>query len=1414
MKTNVTILLVSILAVTAAMHTALAQGTAFTYQGRLNDASSPATGSYDLTFSVWNALSGPSQIGATVTNLDVSVTNGLFTVTLDFGTEVFTGGDRWLEIGVRTNGAASFTPLDPRQRVTAAPYAITAGNLTGVVSNQSIGGTYSNAVSFDNPANQFAGSFSGNGSGLSNVNAQTLGGLLPSSFWTLAGNAVAPGQFLGSTNDQPVEIRVNGWRALRLEPNTNGAPNIIGGSPLNQVDAGVVGAVIGGGGVASYFGSAYSNRVSEDFSVIGGGGANTIEQEAFGSVIAGGFLNTIRSNAFYSSISGGSANTNAAFWSTIAGGDYQNIDPSSGFSFIGGGGLNTIQSASQYSVIGGGRINVIQTNAGYSFIGGGQENAIEEHAGLSVIGGGWLNRIHQGADQSVIAGGNAGKIFNGSREAFIGGGFANTIGTNAGASFIGAGIGNTIGTNSIYSTIAGGQNNSVGLGASHATIGGGTANTVGGAGAFIGGGYFNRAENFDAVVAGGAGNVNAGYRAFIGSGENNVISNSASYATIGGGRINVVSGQFSVVAGGANNIALGSGLTIAGGVGHAITNAVYSTVGGGINNELHGPNDRSTIAGGSDNRIGPFGFYSTIAGGWSNAIFSVSGGAIGGGLANRIGTGANYSFVGGGQFNTNAGFISLIGGGQNNTIEFVADRSVIAGGGDNRIIGSQVLDVYATIGGGRGNSVQTNVQYATIPGGLSNSVAASYSFAAGRRAKALHDGAFVWADSTDADFTSTATNQFSIRAMGGLRLETAAGSATLNGQPIVTVGGAASSNFWQLGGNNVGPAQFLGSTNNRAVEFRANGTRALRLEPNASGAPNIIGGSPNNFAAPGVVGATIGGGGATNFSGSSRTNRVVGEFGTVAGGAGNTSGSFATSSGLGASAEGAGDVAMGWSVHANGGFGAVALGYACTASGTSAKAIGYFSQATADYTTAMGSYSRAVHPGSFVWADTQSPWFDSTANDQFSIRAQGGVRLETGAGGATLNGQPILSGTVPDARLSANVALLDRDQTFTGQNTFVSGGGAGRLIVNNHSLAAVDTSLFTGLAFQYDAGFGEGAIMSSYNDGVGSLSFWTKPGAGSLVMRQMIISRYGDLAIDQANNNNGFINNATLAGAGLTFGTDSGEGIASKRTPGGNQFGLDFYTGFANRMSIHNNGNVTIHGNVALSDPTKTIQFPATSGANPPMIAMFPFAGNSDRMVLAHSLTFSNWGLQYQDSGDRFNFLSGGTSVMAVDLGSQRVGIGRISAANRLEVAGNASKDTAGDWLANSDRRIKTNITTVSNALEKLDQVRLVQFRYTDTYRASHPSIEDRPYLNVVAQEFAKVFPDHVKSSGEKLPDGKEILQVDTYPLTIYSAAAIQELDQKVNNLKTELDRKESENCDLKRRLEALEKIIFAQKTD
>ncbi|RLC62650.1 MAG: hypothetical protein DRI80_05880 [Chloroflexota bacterium] len=99
-------------------------GTAFTYQGRLTDGGSPANGHYDFKFQLYDAASDGNPVGSTVAQEDVAVSEGLFTVQLDFGTDAFTGEARWLEIGVRPGSGGTYTILSPRQPLTPAPYAL------------------------------------------------------------------------------------------------------------------------------------------------------------------------------------------------------------------------------------------------------------------------------------------------------------------------------------------------------------------------------------------------------------------------------------------------------------------------------------------------------------------------------------------------------------------------------------------------------------------------------------------------------------------------------------------------------------------------------------------------------------------------------------------------------------------------------------------------------------------------------------------------------------------------------------------------------------------------------------------------------------------------------------------------------------------------------------------------------------------------------------------------------------------------------------------------------------------------------------------------------------------------------------------------------------------------------------------
>jgi hypothetical protein len=170
-------------------------GSGFTYQGRLTDAGSPATGSYDFRFTLFDAGSGGNPVGTPLAVDAVAVNQGLFTVTLDFGASAFQGQARWLAIEVRLTGGGGYTPLGPRQPLTPAPHSVfssftdpanltslNASNLTsGTLPSARLSGNYSLALNLSNPGNAVAGAFSGNGAALTSLNASSLAsGTVPS----------------------------------------------------------------------------------------------------------------------------------------------------------------------------------------------------------------------------------------------------------------------------------------------------------------------------------------------------------------------------------------------------------------------------------------------------------------------------------------------------------------------------------------------------------------------------------------------------------------------------------------------------------------------------------------------------------------------------------------------------------------------------------------------------------------------------------------------------------------------------------------------------------------------------------------------------------------------------------------------------------------------------------------------------------------------------------------------------------------------------------------------------------------------------------------------------------------------------------------------------------------------------------
>jgi hypothetical protein len=151
------------------------------------------------------------------------------------------------------------------------------------------------------------------------------------------------------------------------------------------------------------------------------------------------------------------------------------------------------------------------------------------------------------------------------------------------------------------------------------------------------------------------------------------------------------------------------------------------------------------------------------------------------------------------------------------------------------------------------------------------------------------------------------------------------------------------------------------------------------------------------------------------------------------------------------------------------------------------------------------------------------------------------------------------------------------------------------------------------------------------------------------------------------------------------------------------------------------------------------------------------------------------------------------------DFSTRKIGIGRISATNTLEVEGAASKTTAGMWITNSDSRIKTQILDIDNSQEIMLRLHPVKFKYIEAWRKKNPSIQDKFYYNFLAQEFQEVFPESVQGSGEYLegqPD--ELLQLDSYNAQIVAIKALQEVIQQNKEQQHQIDSQQKEIDELK----------------
>jgi hypothetical protein len=388
------VLLAAVLALGApdALRAQTPLGSAFTYQGRLTDGAVPANGPYDLEVRLFSAASGGAAVGPTVVRDDVSVTDGLFTVGLDFGAAAFEGSARWLELAVRPGASTgAYTTLAPRQELTASPNALFAsaapwsglldvpagfadgtdddsgGDITSVAAGTGLTGgatTGDATLAVDGTVVQsrVAGQCAP-GQSIRVVNQDGTVACEPDDTgWALAGNAgTDPAtQFLGTTDAQPLVLRANNAVALRLSRGPV-LPNLIGGSTQNSVTAGVDAATIAGGGGGTSDGA---NRVTDHYGVVGGGYGN----------LAGNDVGTA-SDAQFAAVAGGLSNRATGGWATVGGGN-SNV-ASGASSSVGGGSLN--QALAEDATVAGGEGNVARGTAsavpgGFSNTAGGDQS--------------------------------------------------------------------------------------------------------------------------------------------------------------------------------------------------------------------------------------------------------------------------------------------------------------------------------------------------------------------------------------------------------------------------------------------------------------------------------------------------------------------------------------------------------------------------------------------------------------------------------------------------------------------------------------------------------------------------------------------------------------------------------------------------------------------------------------------------------------------------------------------------------------------------------------------------------------------------------------------------------------------------------------------------------------------------------
>ncbi|MCI0330836.1 MAG: tail fiber domain-containing protein [candidate division Zixibacteria bacterium] len=462
----------------------------------------------------------------------------------------------------------------------------------------------------------------------------------------------------------------------------------------------------------------------------------------------------------------------------------------------------------------------------------------------------------------------------------------------------------------------------------------------------------------------GPGHTNTGTNAFV-AGENNTAN--GDYSTIDGGTVNTASGHGTAIGGGLYHVASGNEATIGGGQ-YNMARGEYSVVSGGGGPTAADSNaalgNYSTVGGGTMNTAGVQ--FATVGGGGNNRArgeFSVVAGGGGSFASDSNSALGDYSTIGGGRKNIASGDSATVSGGVLN--KAAAASATVSGGRNNNATGNLTF-----IGGGVGNSAGSI--YATVAGGALNDAAGSAAFIGGG-----FDNLAVGGNSTIGGGLNCVTNGDFAFVGGGYHNKASGHFSVVGGG-----GGFSPSDSNSALGTN--SAIVGGSANLAGGNYSTVGGGRANL---ARGNFSVVAGGGGNDAADSNVAL-----GVTSTVSGGRANKALGLESVIAGGTLNstTGPSSAIGGGLANQAnDTSATVSGGKNNNASGAYSTVPGGSLNTASGR--------------FSFAAGRQAKAYTDGTFVWADNTVADFASTGDNQFLIRASGGVGIGTNAPSARLH---------------------------------------------------------------------------------------------------------------------------------------------------------------------------------------------------------------------------------------------------------------------------------------------------------------------------------------------------------------------------------------------------------------------------